>query len=164
MTNNNSNLSSGGGDNKNNSRNGSAVKLQKGINLFTGCAIIIGNIVGSGIFITSKGLLEKSGSPGLALVIWVLSGLISLIGAYCYTELGTLIKTSGGDYAYINESYGPLMSFLYTYMMVFVTFPCINAIFGITVSVYIVRLFFVDCDAPDILIRLISALTICNNN
>ena len=117
----------------------SLVRLKKEINFFTGCAIIIGNIVGSGIFITSKGVLEKSGSPGFALIIWVLSGLISLVGAYCYTELGTLIQTSGGDYAYINESYGRLMSFLYTYLMVFVTFPCINAIFGITVAVYIVR-------------------------
>lgn len=148
------------GSETNLSKSNSAVKLKRGINLFTGCAIIVGNIVGSGIFITSKGVLEKSGSPGLALVIWVLSGLISLIGAYCYTELGTLIQTSGGDYAYINESYGPLMSFLYIYMMVFVTFPCINAIFGITVAVYIVRLFFVDCAAPDFLIKLISALTI----
>lgn len=138
----------------------SLVRLKKGINFFTGCAIIIGNIVGSGIFITSKGVLEKSGSPGMALLVWTLSGLISLVGAYCYTELGTLIQTSGGDYAYINESYGRLIAFLYTYMMVFVTFPCINAIFGITVALYVVKLFFRSCDAPELLVKLISALTI----
>jgi amino acid transporter len=138
----------------------SLVQLKKEINFFTGCGIIIGNIVGSGIFITSKGVLEKSGSPALALVVWTLSGLISLIGAYCYTELGTLIQTSGGDYAYINESYGHMMAFLYTYMMVFVTFPCINAVFGITVAVYVVKMFFKHCDAPNILIKLISMLTI----
>jgi amino acid transporter len=141
-------------------KNGSAVKLQKGINLLAGCAIITGNIVGSGIFITSTGVLEETKSPGVALIVWTLSGLISLIGAYCYTELGTLIQTSGGDYAYINESYGPLMAFLYIYMMVFVTFPCINAIFGITVATYIVKLFFVDCAAPILLIKLISAISI----
>lgn len=118
----------------------SLIRLKKEINFFMGCAIIIGNIVGSGIFITSKGVLEKSGSPGLALIIWTLSGFISLVGAYCYTELGTLIQTSGGDYAYINESYGRMMSFLYTYMMVFITAPCMNAIFGITVAIYIVSL------------------------
>lgn len=117
----------------------SLVQLKKEINFLYGCLIIIGNIVGSGIFITSKGVLEKSGSPGLALVIWALSGVISLVGAYCYTELGTLIQTSGGDYAYINQSYGRFVSFLYTFLMVFVTFPCLNAIFGITVAVYIVR-------------------------
>lgn len=119
----------------------SLIQLKKEINFFSGCGIIIGNIVGSGIFITSKGVLEKSGSPGLALGIWTLSGLISLIGAYCYTELGTLIQTSGGDYAYINESYGKLYSFLYAYIMAFLTVPCMNAIFGMTVAIYIVNEF-----------------------
>lgn len=70
--------------------NSSEVKLKKGINLFTGCAIIIGNIVGSGIFITSNGVLAETKSPGLALIVWIVSGLFSLIGAYCYTELGGL--------------------------------------------------------------------------
>lgn len=138
----------------------SLVRLKKEINLLYGCSIIIGNIVGSGIFITSKGVLENTGSPGLAIIVWILSGLISLIGAYCYTELGTLIQTSGGDYAYIKESYGRLLSFLYTFLMVFVTFPCLNAIFGITVAVYIVKMFFQDCDAPEFSIKLFSALTI----
>lgn len=144
----------------NDAQNTSAIKLKKGINFFTGCSIIIGNIVGSGIFITSKGVLEHSGSPGVSLIVWTLSGLLTLCGAYCYTELGTMIQTSGGDFAYINESYGQMISFLYTYMIVFVTFPCITAIFGSTVALYIVRLFFKDCDAPELLIRLISALTI----
>jgi amino acid transporter len=142
-------------------KNNNEIKLQKGINLLAGCAIITGNIVGSGIFITSTGVLKDTQSPGIALVVWVMSGLVSLVGAYCYTELGTLIQTSGGDYAYINESYGPLMAFLYIYMMVFVTFPCINAIFGITVATYIIKLFFVDCAAPILAVKLISALTIC---
>ncbi len=141
-----------------------SVGLKKEINLFTGCAIIIGNIVGSGIFIASKGVLEKSVSPGMALIVWAVSGMISLVGAYCYTELGTLIQTSGGDYAYINESYGRLTAFLYTYMMVFVTVPCLNAIFGTTVAIYVVKLFFRDCEAPFVLTRLIAALTICKCN
>jgi amino acid transporter len=140
--------------------NGNQIKLKKEINLFTGCAIIIGNIVGSGIFITSKGVLEKSISPGLALIVWLVSGIFSLIGAYCYTELGTLIQTSGGDYAYINQSYGRLGAFLYNFMMTFVTIPCLNAISGITVATYIIRLIYVDCDPPLLLIRIISALTI----
>lgn len=136
------------------------INLKKEINFFTACSIIIGNIVGSGIFITSKGVLENAGSPGVALIVWTFSGLLILMGAYCYTELGTLIQTGGGDYAYIKHSYGRLISFLYTYMIVFVIFPCITAIFGITVSMYVVRIFFKDCPAPELLIKLISALTI----
>lgn len=142
------------------SKKTSLINLKKEINFFTACTIIIGNIIGSGIFITSKGVLEHSGSQGMSLLVWILSGLLTLTGAYCYTELGTLIQTSGGDYAYINESYGRLLSFLYTYMIVFIIFPCITAVFGITVSVYILRIFYEDCEAPIILTRLISAITI----
>lgn len=138
----------------------SKINLKKGINLFTACTLIIGNIIGSGIFITSKGVLENSGSPFVSLLVWTMSGLLTLVGAYCYTELGTMIQSSGGDYAYINESYGRLASFLYTYMIVFVIFPCITAVFGITVSVYILRIFYEDCESPTILVRLIAALTI----
>ncbi|RNA36723.1 Y+L amino acid transporter 2 [Brachionus plicatilis] len=138
----------------------SPIKLKKGINFFTACTLIIGNIIGSGIFITSKGVLENSGSPIVSLLVWTMSGLLTLVGAYCYTELGTLIQTSGGDYAYINESYGRLASFLYTYMIVFVIFPCITAVFGITVSVYILRIFYEDCEAPRVLVRVVAAMTI----
>ncbi|CAF0937698.1 unnamed protein product [Brachionus calyciflorus] len=139
----------------------STINLKKEINFFTGCAIIIGNIIGSGIFIVSKGVLEHSGTPGVTLIVWFLSGLLTLCGAYCYTELGTLIQTSGGDYAYINESYGRLLAFLYTITIVFVVFPCITAVSGITVSSYILHLFYEDCQAPLYLERIIAGLTIC---
>lgn len=101
--------------------------LKKSINLFTGCTIIIGTIIGSGIFITAKPVFEYAGSPVIGLLVWLISGSISLIGAICYTELGTIIQTSGGDYTYINESYGSLMSFLYMWTMIFIWYVwCMN--------------------------------------
>ena len=137
------------------------VELKKSINLLSGCSIIVGTIVGSGVFISSKGVLENAGTPGLSLCVWMFSGLISLIGAICFTELGTLITSSGGNYAYIKEPYGNFLAFLYIWMMVFVCVPCMNAVAALTISMYLVRLFTTNCTEMYLLTRIIAGLVLC---
>jgi amino acid transporter len=62
---------------------------------------IIGFVIGSGIFITPTSILNHTNSIGLSLIIWVVGGLIAILGGYCYVELGTSIRHSGADFAYI---------------------------------------------------------------
>jgi len=136
-------------------------KLKRNLGLFDGISIIVGIIVGSGIFVSPKGVLFYSGSPGLALVVWAMSGLLSLVGALCYAELGTMIPQSGGDYAYILAAFGPLPAFLYLWSALVVIMPAGNAITALTFSNYVLEPFYQECSPPDSAIRLLAAVIIC---
>ncbi|XP_039281087.1 putative L-type amino acid transporter 1-like protein MLAS [Nilaparvata lugens] len=148
-------------DSSSNSGATGGVQLQKKLGLLDGVAIIVGIIVGSGIFVSPKGVLIRSGSVGLGLVIWVLSGVLSVVGALCYAELGTMIPKSGGDYAYINEAFGALPAFLYLWVALLVIVPTGNAITALTFAEYIVKPAWPHCDPPYEVTRLIATLITC---
>ena len=129
------------------------IKMKKELGLLEGVAIILGIIIGSGIFVSPKGVLKEAGSVGLSLLVWCMCGFLSMIGALCYAELGTSIPKSGGDYAYIGEAFGSLPSFLYLWDSVFIFVPATNAIMGLTVANYLVQPFFPACAPPDAALR-----------
>jgi len=131
------------------------------ITLLNGIAIIVGSIIGSGIFIAPKGVLVNSGSTGTALLIWTVSGLFSGVGALCYAELGTMISRSGGDYAYILTAFGPLPAFLTLWVFSFIIQPASQAVVALTFATYSLQPIFGDCAVPYIAVRLLAACCIC---
>lgn len=69
---------------------------------------LLGNIIGSGIFVAPKGVLENASSVGVSIIVWAATGVITAIGALCYAELGVTIPKSGGDYSYVKDIFGGL--------------------------------------------------------
>ncbi|XP_026935146.1 asc-type amino acid transporter 1 [Sagmatias obliquidens] len=132
------------------------VALKKEIGLVSACTIIIGNIIGSGIFISPKGVLEHCGSVGLALFVWVLGGGITALGSLCYAELGVAIPRSGGDYAYVTEIFGGLAGFLLLWSAVLIMYPTSLAVISMTFSNYVLQPVFPNCIPPAAASRALS--------
>lgn len=132
------------------------VRLERRLGLWNGVSIIIGVIIGSGIFISPTGVLKTAGTMGGSLIVWSICGLLSLMGALCMAELGTSIPDSGGDYSYIKLAYGPCVSFLYLWVTMLIILPCSNALAAITFANYVLKPFYSDCEPPSHAIRLIA--------
>ena len=87
--------------------------LKKRVNLFDGVSIVAGSMIGSGIFITSADIARSVGSPGWLMVVWLITGIITVIGAISYGELASMMPHVGGQYVYLKEAYHPLIGFLF---------------------------------------------------
>lgn len=135
--------------------------LQPKMGLLNGITVIVGSIIGSGIFVSPKGVLTGTGSVGMSLVVWIVSGVFSMIGAYCYAELGCMITKTGADYAYIMEAFGPFVAFLRLWVECMIVRPCSQAIVALTFSFYVLRPIFPDCDPPDDAVRFLACICIC---
>ncbi|MCL4148700.1 UNVERIFIED_CONTAM: hypothetical protein GTU68_032151 [Idotea baltica] len=136
--------------------------MKKQLGLLDGVGIIVGIMVGSGIFISPTGVIEYTQSVGMSLVVWAVSGLLSLVGALCYAELGTMIPKSGGDYTYISETFGGLPGFLYLWVALVIIMPTGNTVIALTFAHYSLKPMFYNCEQPpDEAVRLVAAIVIC---
>jgi basic amino acid/polyamine antiporter, APA family len=86
--------------------------LSREFGLGTAISVVVGNVIGMGIFTTSGLIARDVGSPVSLMVLWLAGGLIALAGALCYGELGAAMPRAGGDYVYLTEAYGSLAGFL----------------------------------------------------
>jgi basic amino acid/polyamine antiporter, APA family len=89
------------------------VELAKGLGLLDATMLVVGSMIGSGIFIVSADVARQTDSPGGLLIAWLLSCLMTMVGALSIGELGALMPQAGGVYVYLREAYGPLWGFLY---------------------------------------------------
>jgi basic amino acid/polyamine antiporter, APA family len=90
-----------------------AREFKHGLGLLDSTMIVIGSMIGSGIFIVSADIARTVGSPGMLLLVWLITGLITVTGALSYGELAGMMPHAGGQYVYLREAYNPLVGFLY---------------------------------------------------
>jgi amino acid transporter len=97
--------------------------LVRGLGVWSATAIVIGDTIGTGIFLVSSDMARVVGSATLVLMAWILGGLIVLLGAFCYAELGAALPKAGGPYVYLSRGLSPLWGFLFGWMSSFLERP-----------------------------------------
>src|ERR1700691_137931 len=98
----------------------SGAGLRPGLSLFDSAAIVAGSMIGSGIFIVSADIVRQVGSPAGLLAVWMLSGLMTVVGALAYGELAAMMPQAGGQYVFIREAYGGVWAFAFGWTLLLV--------------------------------------------
>lgn len=101
-------------------KNSGDENLVRGLSLLDATMIVIGSMIGSGIFIVSAKSSALVGSPGWLLVVWALAGVLTITGALCCAELAAMMPRAGGQYVFLREAYGPATGFLFGWSLFFV--------------------------------------------
>jgi hypothetical protein len=117
--------------------NGASLERNKSLTFVNGLSLIIGLIIGSGIFSSPSQVNKNAGSPGAALIVWALAGVLAWTGAASYAELGGAIPLNGGAQVYLSKIFGEWAGFLFTWCAVMVLKPGSAAIIAIIFGEYI---------------------------
>ena len=111
-------------------------ELKRQIGVRTATALVVGEVIAVGIFLTPAGMAKDLGSPMLMLVVWLAMGVMTLCGALCYGELAARFPEAGGGYVYLREAYGPALAFMYGWMAFLVMDPGLTALLGVGLATY----------------------------
>src|SRR5215813_13850385 len=97
--------------------------LPRKLGLFDSAAIVVGTIIGAGIFLVPNLVARSLPSAPWIVAVWIFSGALSFLGALAYAELGAMIPATGGPYVFLREAYGPLLAFLagWTYLLIVIS-------------------------------------------
>lgn len=110
-------------------------KLVRGLGLIAAVSVIIGNVIGTGVFLKARVMTCNVGSPSWVLIAWIAAGLLSLAGALTYAELTAMKPQAGGEYVFLRDAYGRLSSFLFGWMQMFIAKPGSQAAAGMAFAI-----------------------------
>src|SRR5450755_3956015 len=120
---------------------GSNSELVKGLGLTSATTLVMGSMIGSGIFIVSADIARLVDSPALLIAAWAVTGFLTIVGALSYGELAAMMPKAGGQYIYLRESLGPLWGFLYGWTLFLViqtgTIAAVGVAFGKFLGIFV---------------------------
>ena len=111
------------------------ITLIRGLGLIAAISIILGNVIGTGVFLKARVMTCNVGTPTWVIIAWVAAGLLSLAGALTYAELSAMKPEAGGEYVFLRDAYGRLWSFLYGWMQIFIAKTGSQAAVAVTFAI-----------------------------
>src|SRR5216110_1659323 len=112
-------------------------QLVRGLTLRDTTALVVGTIIGTGVFLKTSKMAQAVGSPELVLLAWVAAGFLSLAGALTYAELGAMLPKAGGEYVYLRAAYGDVPAFLFGWMRMVIGSSGSIASFGVAFAAFL---------------------------
>ena len=117
------------------------MELRRVLGPWAAASIVVGTVIGSGIFLVPRAMIQRVGTPQMVFVVWVFGGLLSLAGALSYAELAAALPEAGGEYAYLREAYGPMWGYLYSWTQMWVAKSGSIATLGTAFFYYLTNFF-----------------------
>ena len=117
-------------------------ELRKSLSFTNAFSYVVGVLFGAGIFISPSLVARETSNMGMTIVVWVVSPIPCLLAAFCYCELATLVKKTGGEFIFMKEAFGDLAAFVTIWAQAFVIFPLSHAILSIAIGEHIISPFY----------------------
>ena len=140
-------------------RDSGTPKLVRQITFFHAVCLMVGTVIGSGIFVSPVSIISHCHSVGLSLVVWLCAGIVTILAALCYVELACLLRTKGGEYEFHKKLLPyKLPAFLIAWMRFIMSEPIFHALLALTTSQYLFKPLFSDCLVPQVAAKVTAIL------
>lgn len=137
-------------------------KLVRGLGPWSAASIVVGTIIGTGIFLKTSVMAQLAGSAVWVLVAWAVAGALSLFGALTYAELGAMFPHAGGEYVFLRQGYGPGMAYLYAWNRFWIATPGSIAAYAVGTTTFLGGVLPIDPDSKLVALGLVAAFTAVN--
>src|SRR5213078_1806541 len=114
------------------------VTLVRGLGVFASVSIVVGSVIGTGIFLKTRVMMCNVETPWLVIIAWIAAGFLSLAGALTYAELAAMMPRAGGEYVFIREGYGRPLAFLYGWTQFAVAYTGSQAAKGVSFAIFLI--------------------------